>query len=78
MLKDKPHKEFVAGQRVTSNGPAMLRVLNPKGVQRFRGRVCVACRRPIMNHYVIRFSDPEKAGSYWCHRDATQFSPGVV
>lgn len=78
MLKDKPYKQFVAGQRVTSNGPAMLKALNPRCERQFRGRVCLDCRKPIHLHYVIRFSDPELAGSYWCRRDATQRSSGLT
>lgn len=59
------------------NRPKTLREINPQGVKHFHRRICIDCRKPIMDHWFLAFKDAQKRGNYWCHRDGMQFSSGI-
>lgn len=54
------------------NGLISLSDYNPDGVEYFKGRTCVTCERPIMDHQLRRGST-----EYWCYANQNQFSYGV-
>jgi hypothetical protein len=63
--------------QVISNTPRTLAELNPKGVVRFGGRICMGCRKPIMGHWILNFADPVLKTRQYCHRDGTSYSEGM-
>lgn len=57
--------------------PKQVKEINPGGVKQFGGRQCLDCRKAIMGHWILNFSEQEKRGAYWCRRDGTQQSTGI-
>ena len=53
-------------------GRIRLSEFNPEGVAYFKGRKCVTCEGPIMDHF-LHDGSPE----YWCPGYEGQFSEGI-
>ena len=67
------------GITVLSIPPVQLRDINKaENIRRFEYRRCSGCGKHIMNHYRINFKDPQRRGLYYCYRDGTSYSPGLI
>jgi len=49
-----------------------------KTIKMFGSKVCLNCRKPIHDHWILERHDPDLVGSYWCYRDGTARSPGLT
>jgi hypothetical protein len=65
-------------QLLSENGGIQLKDFNPRGVLRFADRLCRTCNGPIMDHWLIHEKDPDLRAEYWCDREGTQFSQGMI
>lgn len=53
-------------------GTIVLSQFNPAGVEYFKGRTCVTCDKPIMDHWLMRGSQ-----DYWCTERDMQVCEGI-
>lgn len=69
----KAREDGCAVHELEEIGQILLSEWNPEGVEYFKGRTCVTCERPIMEHSLRR----GQGDRYWCYANQNQFSYGV-
>ena len=69
----KARQDGCPARELEEAGQILLSDWNPDGVDYFKGRTCVTCERPIMEHWLRRGT----GDTYWCYANQLQFSYGV-
>jgi hypothetical protein len=69
----KARKDGCAVHELQEAGAVRLSAWNPEGVERFEGRCCMTCERPIMEHWLRNGST-----LYWCYENQNKFSDGMT
>ena len=62
----------------TQRPKRLWEINNAANIARFDGRVCIDCRREIMNHWILPIPDPQKRALKYCYRDGTKVSTGIA
>lgn len=70
----KAREDGCAKHELEEAGQIVLSEWNPDGVKYFKGRTCVTCERPIMEHWLRR----GQGDTYFCYANQNQFSYGVT
>lgn len=69
----KSREDGCTVRELDETGQIILSLWNPEGVEYFKGRTCVTCDRPIMEHSLRK----GQGDTYWCYENQNQFSYGV-